>query len=319
MKTYLITGGAGFIGSSLLERLSKNNKIIILDNLDEYYSTKTKINNIKNYIENENVIFYKGDIRDKEMLNIIFSCNQIDCVIHLAALAGVRNSIINPLAYNDVNCTGTLNLLETMKNYLVKNIIFISSSSVYGNCDSKMFSEDMNTKSLISPYAATKKYGEELTYIYHELYNIDAIVLRLFTVYGPKQRPDLAITKFTNLILNDKPVDMYGDGNTYRDYTYIDDTVNGIISAIKYLEKNSNVYEIINIGNSNPIRLLDMINILGQKLNKHVIINRKNYQLGDVNYTCADITKARELLGYEPTISFEEGIEKFVKSLKISK
>ena len=234
MKTYLITGGAGFIGSSLLERLSKNNKIIILDNLDEYYSTKTKINNIKNYIENENVIFYKGDIRDKEMLNIIFSCNQIDCVIHLAALAGVRNSIINPLAYNDVNCTGTLNLLETMKNYLVKNIIFTSSSSVYGNCDVKMFSEDMNTKSLISPYAATKKYGEELTYIYHELYNIDAIVLRLFTVYGPRQRPDLAITKFTNLILNDKPVDMYGDGNTYRDYTYIDDTVNGIISAIKY-------------------------------------------------------------------------------------
>lgn len=317
MKTYLITGGAGFIGSNLVKKIIDNNKIIILDNFNDYYNPLIKENNIKEFMNNSNCKLYRGDIRDINILNDIFSNNNIDCVIHLAAMAGVRNSILNPMLYQEVNCNGTLNILEVMKNHGVNKLIFISSSSVYANCGEKIFSEDIKVDSSISPYAATKKSCEVMTHVYHKLYNIDTIILRLFTVYGPKQRPDLAISKFTNLILNNKPIDMYGDGNTYRDYTYIDDTVNGIISSINYLYNNTNIYEIINIGSSNPIKLIDMINILGNKLNKEVIINKMNMQLGDVNYTYADITKAKKLLGYTPKISFEEGIDKYVKYLRL--
>ena len=316
MKTYLITGGAGFIGSSLVQKLINDNNIIVIDNFNDYYNPDIKENNIGDYIGYKNFKLYRGDIRDKELLDTIFSNHQIDVVIHLAAMAGVRNSIINPRLYHDVNCTGTLNLLEKMKDYCINKFIFISSSSVYANCREKLFKENCCVDSVISPYAATKKYGEEITYLYHNLYNIDSIILRLFTVYGPRQRPDLAISKFTNLILNDQAIDMYGDGSTYRDYTYIEDTLSGIISSIKYLENNKDVCEIINIGNSNPVKLIDMINILGKKLNKHVIINRLGMQPGDVNYTWADISKAKRLLDYEPKITFEEGIEKYVKSLK---
>lgn len=317
MKTYLVTGGAGFIGSTLVERLLKeNNKVVIIDNFCDYYDRKIKEKNISSFINNKNIKLYRSDIRDIEDVKKVFKENSIDCVIHLAAMAGVRNSIETPILYQEVNCLGTQNILEEMKNNNIKQLIFASSSSVYGNCKKVPFKENMIEDFPISPYAATKKSGEMMIHVYHKLYDINAIALRFFTVYGPKQRPDLAINKFTQLIEEDKEITMYGDGNTFRDYTYIDDIVAGIMKSINYVEKNNNVYEIINLGSSNPIKLKEMIEIIGKELNKKPKIKQIEMQPGDADKTFADITKAKELLGYEPKTRFEEGIKKFIEYLK---
>ena len=228
-------------------------------------------------------------------------------------MAGVRPSIENPVLYQEVNCLGTQNILEEMKKHNLKNLVMASSSSVYGNCKEVPFKEDMIVDYAISPYAATKKANEVMTHVYHKLDNMNVIMLRFFTVYGPKQRPDLAINKFTNLMLNDEEIPMFGDGTTSRDYTYIDDIVDGIIKAINYVENNENVYEIINLGNSSPISLNEMINTIGKVLNKQPIIKQLPMQPGDVDRTYADITKAKNMLGYEPKTSFEEGIRKFIE------
>lgn len=313
MKTYFITGGAGFIGSTLIQKLlEQGNRVIAIDNFCDFYNPKIKENNIKELLKNENFKIYRNDIRDKETIKKIFDENNIDIVMHLAAMAGVRPSIENPILYQDVNCMGTQNILEEMKLHNVKNGVFASSSSVYGNCKEVPFREDMIVDYAISPYAATKKANEVMAHVYHKLYDMNIIMLRFFTVYGPKQRPDLAINKFTRLMLEGKEIPMFGDGTTSRDYTYIDDIVDGIIKSCEYTLNNKNVYEILNIGNSSPTSLKEMIEIIASTLNVKPHINQLPMQPGDVDRTYADISKANKLIGYEPKTSFKEGIKKFV-------
>lgn len=319
MKTYFITGGAGFIGSSLTKRLlEEGNKIVTIDNFCNFYNPKIKENNIKEFENNLNYKIYRSDIRDRNELKKIFDENNIDVVMHLAAMAGVRPSIENPVLYQEVNCMGTQNILEEMKSHNVKNLVMASSSSVYGNCKEVPFREDMIVDFAISPYAATKKANEVMTHVYHKLFNMNVIMLRFFTVYGPKQRPDLAINKFTRLMINDEKIPMFGDGTTSRDYTYIDDIVDGIIKSCEYTMNNDNVYEILNLGNSSPVSLKEMINTIGQALNVKPKIEQLPMQPGDVERTYADVSKAKALIGYQPKISFKEGIQRFIKWYKLN-
>ncbi len=320
MNTYLITGGAGFIGSSLSERLIKEgNRVVAIDNFCDFYNPIIKENNVKELIKNPNFKLYRNDIRDRESVKRIFEENNIDIVMHLAAMAGVRPSIENPVLYQEVNCMGTQNILEEMKSHNVKNLVMASSSSVYGNCKEVPFKENMIVDFAISPYAATKKANEVMTHVYHKLFDMNVIMLRFFTVYGPKQRPDLAINKFTRLMLEDKEIPMFGDGTTSRDYTYIDDIVDGIIKSCNYVLNNKNVYEILNLGNSSPVSLKEMINTIGQVVGVDPKIKQLPMQPGDVDRTFADISKAKKLIGYNPKTSFKEGIENFVEWYKINK
>ena len=307
----LITGGAGFIGSTLADKLlEKNNKIVVIDNFNDYYSPKLKEKNIKHNLDNKNYKLYRGDICDKNLLSKIFEENKIDIVVHIAASAGVRPSIENPLSYVKNNIEGTVNILEVMKRKNVKKIVFASSSSIYGNCKEEIFSEDLKVSEPISPYAASKSACEQFLYTYSKLFDIQVVALRFFTVFGPRQRPDLAIRKFIDLIKEDRPIPVYGDGTTIRDYTYVDDIVDGIISAINY---NDTPYEIINLGGGAPVSLNEMISTIEKVLNKKAKIEHLPMQPGDVNKTAADITKAKKLLNYNPKTSFEEGIIKFIE------
>lgn len=313
MTTYFITGGAGFIGSTLSEKLlNEGNKVITIDNFCDFYNPKIKEKNVENLSKNENFKLYREDIRNRDAIKNIFDENNIDVVIHLAAMAGVRPSIENPILYQEVNCMGTQNILEEMKLHNIKNGVFASSSSVYGNCKEVPFREDMIVDYAISPYAATKKANEVMAHVYHKLYNINVIMLRFFTVYGPKQRPDLAINKFTRLMLNNEEIPMFGDGTTSRDYTYIDDIVNGIIKSCEYVLNNENVYEILNLGNSSPITLKEMIKVIADTLKINPRIKQLPMQQGDVDRTYADISKAKKLIGYEAKTSFKKGIENFI-------
>lgn len=317
MKTYLITGGAGFIGSTLADRLLKeNNRVIVVDNFNDFYNPQIKENNVKHNLDNSNYRLERVDIRNKEELDRIFSEEKIDGVIHLAAMAGVRPSIENPLLYQDVNCMGTQVLLEVIKKHNVNNLVFASSSSVYGNCKEVPFREDFIVDFAISPYAATKKSNEVMAHVYHKLFDKNIIMLRFFTVFGPRQRPDLAINKFTKLMLEGKEIPMFGDGSTSRDYTYVDDIVDGIIKSMNYVETHEDVYEILNLGNSSPVSLIDMINVIGESLEIKPVINQLPMQPGDVERTFADITKAKEMIEYNPKTSFREGIDNFVKWYK---
>lgn len=317
MTTYFITGGAGFIGSTLSQKLiEKGDKVVAIDNFCEFYNPNIKENNVKQLLQNENFKLYRGDIRDRQAVKKIFDENKIDIVMHLAAMAGVRPSIENPILYQEVNCMGTQNILEEMKEHHVKNGVFASSSSVYGNCKEVPFREDMVVDFAISPYAATKKANEVMAHVYHKLFNMNIIMLRFFTVYGPKQRPDLAINKFTRLMLEGKEIPMFGDGTTSRDYTYIDDIVDGIIKSCQYCMDNKAVYEILNIGNSSPTTLKEMIDTIGQALEIEPKIKQLPMQPGDVDRTYADISKAKKLIGYEPKTTFKQGIENFVKWYK---
>ena len=313
MQTYLVTGGAGFIGSTLCERLlEENNKVIVIDNFCDFYDIKIKENNIKQMAKNDNFKLYRNDIRDKESVSKIFKENDIDVVVHLAGMAGVRNSIENPILYQEVNCLGTQNILEAMKENNIENLVFASSSSVYGNCREVPFKEDMIVDLAISPYAATKKANEVMAHVYHKLYNINTMILRFFTTYGPRQRPDLAISKFTKAILEGKEITMYGDGTTYRDYTYIDDIVDGIVKSCEYITEHSDVFEIMNLGSSNPVTLKDMIYTTGILLKIKPKINKLPMQPGDVDKTYADISKAKKLINYKPKTSFEEGVSNYI-------
>lgn len=314
MKTYLITGGAGFIGSTLAERLlNEGDKIIVVDNFNDFYDPELKKKNVRPFLENENFQIYQVDIRDREELENIFRENKIDFIMHLAAMAGVRPSIENPMLYQDVNGMGTQNVLEMARKYGIKKLALASSSSVYGNCKEIPFREDMIVDFAISPYAATKKANEVMAHVYHKLFDMDIVMLRFFTVYGPKQRPDLAINKFTRKMLAGESIPMFGDGSTSRDYTYVDDIVDGICKTFDYLNKNADVYEIINLGSNNPISLKDMIATIGEVLGIEPKIEQLPMQPGDVDRTYADISKARKLLGYEPSVSFREGISRFVE------
>ena len=319
MQTFLITGAAGFIGSHLADKLlNEGNKVIVVDNFCDFYNPEIKENNVKHNLSNPNYKLYRADIRDRNELAKVFNENKIDVVIHLAAMAGVRPSIDNPIYYQEVNCVGTQNILEEMKLHNIKKLVMASSSSVYGNCKEVPFKENMIVDFAISPYAATKKANEVMTHVYHKLFDFNVIMLRFFTVFGQSQRPDLAINKFTRLMLNDEPIPMFGDGTTSRDYTYIDDIVDGIIKSCNYVENNKDVYEILNLGNSSPVSLKEMINTIAEVLNKTPNIQELPMQPGDVERTFADISKAKKLIGYNPKTSFKEGIENFVKWYKIN-
>lgn len=308
---YLITGGAGFIGSSLTERLlDDNNKIFVIDNFNDYYDVNLKEKNVQQFLANKDYKLYRGDICDRNLVKEIFRQNHIDVVVHIAARAGVRPSLEDPLEYVRSNIEGTINILENMKEFSCKKIVFASSSSVYGNCTAEKFSEDLKVTEPISPYAATKSACEQFLYTYSKLYGINAVCLRFFTVYGPKQRPDLAIRKFIELIEQDKSIPVYGDGSTMRDYTYIEDILNGICAAIEY---DKTPYEIINLGGGSPVTLSQMIRTIEKVLNKQAKIERLPMQPGDVNKTVSDISKAQKLLNYKPKTTFEEGIKKFVE------
>ena len=314
MSVILITGGAGFIGSNLARSLLSNgNTVVVVDNFNNYYNPQIKEDNIADLRDNDNFHLYLADLADNKLIENIFKQYNFDCVVHLAGSAGVRPSIDAPLDYVSNNIYNTVSLLECLKRHKTPKIVFASSSSVYGNLNKDSFSEKDEVRYPISPYAASKLSCEHFIYTYAYLYGIKACCLRFFTVYGPRQRPDLAIHKFIEKINKSEPIQLYGDGTSSRDYTYIDDIINGISAAIKY---DKSLYEIINIGSGRPITLAKMISTIENALHKKAVIQYMEKQMGDVERTCADISKAEALLQYTPETSFPQGIDKYVAWLK---
>ena len=322
MSTILLTGGAGFIGSTTAEVLmNKGYDLVVIDNFNDYYDPALKRKNVDICKEvaiktNCQYELVEGDIRDRELMKKLFDEHQIDAVIHWAGMAGVRPSIDDPRLYIDVNIGGLMNVLEEMRSHEVKNLVFISSSSVYGNNKKVPFSEKDPVDNPISPYAASKKSSELLYYTYHSLFRMNVHCLRYFTVYGPRQRPDLAINKFTRLMLNNEPIPMFGDGTTSRDYTYVSDIVQGTVLSLEYLLSHDNVYDIFNLGGSHPISLKGLIDVIANTLGVTPVINQLPMQPGDVNVTYSDYSHAKEVLGYEPVVRIEEGIRNFVEWYK---
>ena len=309
----LITGGAGFIGSHLTERLLlRGDRVVVLDNFNDYYDPEVKKRNIAPSLQNPAFTLIKGDILDKALLKNVFNENSFDIIVHLAARAGVRPSLEQPLLYEKVNCEGTLNLLEAARIHGIKRFDFASSSSVYGNVKEIPFSEDARVDRPVSPYAATKAACELFCHNYHHLYGISVNALRFFTVYGPRQRPDMAIHKFTNLIAHDEPIPFYGDGETARDYTFIDDILNGIIASID----RDLGFQIINLGESRTTTLSELVAIIEKHLGKKATLKKLPLQPGDVTITCADITGAKNLLDYNPSTTVDEGVRSFVEWYK---
>lgn len=321
-KTCLVTGGAGFIGSHTCEALLRDGfNVYNVDNFDTFYEPKFKRDNILEIEKTAKSVcrqftLFEGDIRDMGFLDYVFTEARPDIVIHLAACAGVRPSILNPKLYVDVNINGTLNILECMKKFGINKYIFASSSSVYGNNGKVPFSETDSVDNPISPYAATKKAGELLSYTYHHLNHINTACLRFFTVYGPRQRPDLAIYKFTKLIIDGQKVPFYGDGSTKRDYTYIEDIIDGILNACNWVDSPENKYGIFNLGESNTISLSQLIGTIESELKLKAELNFEPMQPGDVNITYADISHSQNVLGYQPKTNFKDGIERFVNWYK---
>jgi UDP-glucuronate 4-epimerase len=306
----LVTGAAGFIGSHVCECfIGLGHSVVGLDNFDTFYSKKIKQSNLEGILKSDRFRFYDADIRNCEILNQIFTSSNIDTVIHLAAKAGVRPSIDSVTDYYEVNVNGTVNLLEAMRLNKVKRLIFASSSSVYGNNQKVPFSESDFVDNPISPYASSKKSGELLCHVYNHLYGFDITCLRFFTVFGPRQRPDLAIHKFTRLIDEGKPIPFYGDGSTARDYTYIDDILNGITCAFN----NLGGYRIYNLGESRLINLSELVGTIESIIGKKATFNRLPMQSGDVKITHADITKAKSEIGYDPKFNFRNGMQEFIK------
>lgn len=304
----LITGAAGFIGSHLCEALlGRGHTVTGLDNFDPFYDVRIKRSNLKMALAHPAFNLIEGDIRDKEAVSRALAV-QPQVVVHLAALAGVRPSIEQPARYQDVNVGGTLVLLEAARHVPGCRFIFGSSSSVYGNNVKVPFAESDPVEQPISPYAATKRAGELLCFTYHHLYNLPMSCLRFFTVYGPRQRPDLAIHKFARLMDSGQPIPVFGDGSMSRDYTYIDDIVHGILCAIERCDG----YTIFNLGESQPILLRDLVTELERALETQAIIDRRPLQAGDVQTTFADISRARREIGYNPKMSFATGLARFV-------
>lgn len=313
MRHYLITGGAGFIGSNLIRHLLQTEKeisITCIDNFDPFYSREIKELNISEFKDDPNFRLLKHDLARTSAKDLIDTVIEpVDVVVHLAAKAGVRPSILDPLSYQQANVIGLQNLLDFTKEKKIKQFVFASSSSVYGINDHFPWKEDERLFP-ISPYAMTKLAGEMLGHVFSKLYDIRFIALRFFTVYGPGQRPDLAIHKFTKAILNDKPIGMYGMGNTSRDYTYVDDTVQGIVGAMKYARS---MFEIINLGNNYSVSLKELISSIERTIGKSATIEQLPDQPGDVPKTFADISKAKQLLGYQPKTKLEDGLKAFLE------
>ncbi|MEO8647688.1 MAG: GDP-mannose 4,6-dehydratase [Acidobacteriota bacterium] len=308
----LLTGGAGFIGSHLADCLisEKAWNVTVVDDLNDFYSPKVKRANISRLLTESAYEFVEADIRDQPAMRRIFADRSFAVIVHLAARAGVRPSLSEPTLYYQTNVDGTLNLLELAKEFEVRQFVFGSSSSVYGINSKIPFSEDDRIHQPISPYAASKAAGELICHTYSHLYDIRTICLRFFTVYGARQRPDLAIHKFCRLITEGKPIQVFGDGSARRDYTFIDDIIQGVRAAIDY---NASMYEIFNLGESETTELSRLIELLEQNLDMQAVIDPQPMQPGDVPITFADITKARKLLNYDPKTKIEQGIPKFVE------
>lgn len=315
-KTYLVTGGAGFIGSHLVRHLlGRGARVVIVDEFNDFYDPAIKEGNVRPFLNDSRVSLYRADIRDVVSLTEIFDRHgaglKTGGIVHLAARAGVRPSLSEPRLYLETNVTGTLNLAELAKTHGIRKFVFASSSSVYGDSPKTVpFREDQDITMPISPYASTKAMGESLLHTYKHLYDMQIVALRFFTVYGAAQRPDLAIHKFTRLIDEGRPIPVFGDGSTRRDYTYIDDIIQGVLASIAY---EATPYEIFNLGESETTQLSRLIELIEEALGKKAVIDRKPLQPGDVSITYADIAKARRLLNYQPTTKVEEGIPRFIE------
>lgn len=305
----LVTGGAGFIGSHLVEKLlAAGHEVAILDDFNDFYDPQVKHANIAGFAKG--VTMYRVDLRDGASVRDLFHREKFETVAHLAARAGVRPSIQHPQLYYDTNVSGTLHLLDAASVTGVERFVFASSSSVYGISKTVPFSEDQHLTQTLSPYAATKIAAEFLCSTYSHLSQMRVVALRYFTVYGPRQRPDLAIHQFTRRIYAGQPIEQFGDGTTRRDYTYIDDVIQGTMAALKY---DGPLFDIFNLGESDTIQLKDLIAAIEKALGKKAKINRMPEQPGDMPLTCADISKATKLLGYNPMTRFSDGLPRFVE------
>lgn len=310
---FLVTGGAGFIGSHVLEALlERGYSVAAVDNLDDFYPAALKRRNLEEVLRRGEFRFYNTDIRDAARLREVFETEKPEVVIHLAARAGVRPSIERPDLYEAVNVGGTINLLSWARDFAVKKFIFASSSSVYGATARVPFVENGVELKPVSPYAATKLAGEMMCFTYSHLFHLSIVCLRLFTVYGPRQRPDLAIHKFAALLEAARPVPLFGDGTSSRDYTFVSDIVAGILAAVEYETE----FEVFNLGNSRPVKLSELVSELERALGKRAVLNYLPPQQGDVPITWADISKARRLLGYDPLVSLAAGMDRFVAWLR---
>jgi UDP-glucuronate 4-epimerase len=314
-RSVLVTGGAGFIGSHLVELLLGEGvwRVHVVDDFNDFYDPALKRQNVARHAGREDFRLHEADIRDRAALERIFDGEEFDCVVHLAARAGVRPSLSEPVLYAETNINGTLNLLELARAHAVEQFVFGSSSSVYGENEKVPFSEEDPVARPISPYAATKAAGELLCHTYSHLFGLRCVALRFFTVYGARQRPDLAIRKFAALIDQGRPIPVFGDGTTRRDYTYVDDIIAGVRAAMDY---RASAYEIFNLGESRTVELRELIALLEKELGREAVIERKPLQPGDVPQTFADVSKARRLLGYDPRTPIEEGIRRFVQWYK---
>lgn len=309
MVTILITGVAGFIGSSLAEKVINDYQVVGLDDFNDYYSPKIKEKNIACFINHKNFRLYRGDIRDEKILEKIFTENKIDKIVHLAARAGVRSSLANPILHISVNVTGTQKVLKFSASHHVKQFIFASSSSVYGNNSKAPFFEEDFLEKPISPYAISKIASEKFCWLYHYIYDVPVTILRFFSVYGPRGRPDMAPFIFTKKIFAGKEIEIFGDGSQARDFTYIDDIVNGIIAA---LDQPFN-FETINLGNSHPISVASLVKTIGKITGKKAVVKYLPARPGDVERTFANIDKAKKMLKWEPRTNIKLGLTKFVQ------
>lgn len=312
MRNVLVTGGAGFIGSHLVARLLAEGgwRVVVLDDFNDFYDPALKRRNVEPHLGREDFELREADIRDRAALDEVFKETKFDVIVHLAARAGVRPSLAEPVLYTETNIDGTVNLLELARAHGVSQFVFGSSSSVYGENEKVPFAEDDPVNRPISPYAATKAAGELLCHTYSHLFGLRCVCLRFFTVYGARQRPDLAIHKFARLISEGKPIPVFGDGTTRRDYTYVEDIIAGVRAAMDY---DASVYEVVNLGGSRTVSLSELIALLERELGQKAVIDRQPQQPGDVPQTYADVSKARLLLGYDPQTPIEEGIRRFVE------
>jgi UDP-glucuronate 4-epimerase len=316
-RNILVTGGAGFIGSHLVDSLLGEGgwHVTVVDDLNDFYLPEIKRANLANAATKPDFEFVETDIRNGEKLREVFERRDLGCIVHLAARAGVRPSLCHPKLYAETNIEGTLNLLELARDFEVRQFVFGSSSSVYGINSKVPFSEDDRINRPISPYASTKAAGELLCHTYSHLFDIRTVCLRFFTVYGARQRPDLAIHKFSRLITEGKPIQIFGDGSTRRDYTYVDDILQGVRAAIDF---DASMHEIFNLGESETTELSRLVELIEESLGMKAVIDRQPMQPGDVPVTFADISKARKLLGYDPKTKIEDGIPKFAEWFRAS-
>ena len=313
MSRILVTGAAGFIGSTLTDRLlARGDEVLGFDNFDPFYDPRLKRENLESALQNARFRLVEGDLRNREAMQRAAVDFRPERVVHLAAMAGVRPSIERPEVYQEVNVGGTLNLLDAMRASGCRRLVYGSTSSVYGASAKPPFREDEPADRPVSPYAATKRAGELLAHTYHHLHDLQVTCLRFFTVYGPRQRPEMAIHSFCRMMLAGQTIPMFGDGSSTRDYTYVDDIMDGVLKAVD-LDEGFGVY---NLGESETVRLGDLVQMLAEALGVEARIEKLGDQPGDVPTTCADIRRAREVLGYDPQVNIREGIRRFVAWLR---